>query len=74
MGLTREKLQQWSGEVGWQVLLNKKSTTWRALAPEVQEKVTTEKEAIALMLQYPTLIKRPVVELNNKLMVGFKEQ
>ena len=74
MGLTKEKLQQWCSEVGWERLLNKKSTTWRSLSPEVQEKVTTEKAAIALMLQYPTLIKRPVVEMNNKVLVGFKER
>lgn len=73
-GLKKEKLQHWCNVVRWEVLLNKKSTTWRALPPEVQEKVTTEKAAISLMLQYPTLIKRPVVEMNDKVMVGFKEQ
>ena len=73
-GVTKEKLQQWSAEVGWEVLLNKKSTTWRALAPEVQQQVVNEKTAIALMLQNPTLVKRPVIEMNNKILVGFKEQ
>jgi arsenate reductase len=73
LGIKKEKLTQWCTEVGWEILLNKKSTTWRSLSPEDQQKVTNEKMAIQLMMEYPTIIKRPVIEINNKIMVGFKE-
>ncbi len=73
MGIKKEKLTQWCREVGWELLLNKKSTTWRSLPLEEQQMVANEKVAIQLMMQYPSIIKRPVVEMNNKLMVGFNE-
>jgi arsenate reductase len=72
-GITKEKLTAWCKKVGWEVLLNKKSTTWRSLAAEEQQKVTDEKEAVQLMRQYTSLIKRPVIEINNNVLVGFNE-
>lgn len=72
-GVRKEKLAQWCKEVGWELLLNKKSTTWRSLLLEDQQKVTNEKMAIELMITYPSIIKRPVVEMNNKIIVGFNE-
>ncbi|MEP7141517.1 MAG: Spx/MgsR family RNA polymerase-binding regulatory protein [Ferruginibacter sp.] len=73
-GIKKEKLAQWCKEVGWQLLLNKKSTTWRSLSLDEQQKVTNEKAAIKLMMEYTTIIKRPVVEMNSKLIVGFNEK
>jgi Spx/MgsR family transcriptional regulator len=73
VGLKREKLAEWCKKVGWEVLLNKKSTTWRSLSPAEQQPITNEKAAIELMLAYKTLIKRPVIEMNDTIMVGFKE-
>ena len=70
-GINKEKLVQWSKEVGWELLLNKKSTTWRSLAPEIQQKITNEKAAIQLMTEYTSIIKRPVVEVQGKIIVGF---
>ena len=72
-GIKKEKLIQWSKEVGWELLLNKKSTTWRSLPLAEQQLVTNEKMAIKLMMEYPSIIKRPVIEINNKIMVGFNE-
>jgi arsenate reductase len=72
-GIKKEKLAQWSDEVGWETLLNKKSTTWRRLSLENQQKVTNEKMAIKLMVEYTSIIKRPVIEMNNKIIVGFNE-
>ena len=72
-GIKKEKLSHWCKEVGWEVLLNKKSTTWRSLTTEDQQQVTNEKMAIKLMIEFPSIIKRPVIELNNKIMVGFNE-
>jgi arsenate reductase (glutaredoxin) len=72
-GISKDKLMQWCKEVGWEVLLNKKSTTWRSLSLGDQQKITTEKMAIQLMTEFPSIIKRPVIEMNNKIMVGFNE-
>ena len=72
-GVKKEKLQEWCRQVGWQVLLNKKSTTWRSLPAAEQQLVTNENIAIKLMMEYPSIIKRPVLEMNEKVMVGFNE-
>jgi Spx/MgsR family transcriptional regulator len=72
-GIKAEKLKEWCDLVGWEVLLNKKSTTWRSLSVEEQQLVKNEKVAIQLMIQYPSIIKRPVIEMNGKLVVGLNE-
>lgn len=73
-GITREKLQEWSKKLGWQKLLNKRSTTWRSLKLDVQESVTDETGAINLLLTNTSLIKRPVIEFGNNLLLGFDEK
>jgi len=73
-GITKEKLQEWSKEFGWEKLVNKKGTTWRALGPEQQQKIINESSAIDLMVEKPSIIKRPVIELGDKLVVGFDEE
>jgi Spx/MgsR family transcriptional regulator len=72
-GITKAKLEAWSKKVGWEVLVNKKGTTWRKLTPEEQEKVTTQSAAIKVMMENNSIIKRPVVEVGEKLLVGFNE-
>ena len=74
LGITKEKLAQWCKEVGWEALLNKRSTTFRTLPPEEQQKADNEKEAILLMMANTSIIKRPVVETSNRLIVGYNEQ
>lgn len=70
-GLEPGKLQQWSRVVGWETLLNRRGTSWRQLPPEVK-KTIDEASALALMLENPTLIKRPVLELDDGVLhVGF---
>jgi arsenate reductase len=70
-GLEPGKLQQWSRVIGWEALLNRRGTSWRQLPPEVKETID-EASALALMLENPTLIKRPVLELDDgALHVGF---
>lgn len=73
-GITREKLEEWSSKLGWQKLLNKRSTTWRSLKQEEQESVTGAAAAINLMLRNTSLIKRPVIEFGNNLLLGFDEK
>jgi arsenate reductase len=73
-GITKEKLKEWSKVVGWEKLVNKKGTTWRALTTEQQQGVTNEKTAIQLMIEKPSVIKRPVIETDGKLVLGFDEE
>lgn len=71
-GISEDKLKDWSGQVDWKVLLNKAGTTFRKLSPE-QKDGLTEERAIALMQAQPSMIKRPVLERDGKvLQVGFR--
>ena len=65
--------KRWAQEVGWETLLNRAGTTFRKL-PDADKKGSTEKKAIALMLAQPSMIKRPVLEVGGKLIVGFKPE
>jgi Spx/MgsR family transcriptional regulator len=67
----REKLQQWADAVGWEVLLNRRGTTWRGL-PEAEKVGVDAEKAMVLMHQYPALLKRPVFEAEGTVIVGFK--
>ncbi len=70
-GLTLEQLQNFATRVDWQCLLNRTSTSWRKLSPEQQTDLT-EVKAIQLILNAPTLLKRPVLDTGELLLVGFK--
>ena len=67
------RLEAWAKDVGWEVLLNRAGTTFRKLPDKDRDNVT-EKKAIALMLAQPSMIKRPVLDVNGKLTVGFKPE
>ncbi|WP_417225156.1 ArsC family reductase [Amphritea sp.] len=71
-GLTETQLREWVAALGWETLLNKRSTSWRALSDEVKSNID-EASAIREMLATPTLIKRPVLSHAGGLLVGFKE-
>lgn len=74
-GIEPEKLKEWSQQAGWESLLNKKGTTWRALDKETQDTITTAAKAIALMADKTSSIKRPVIEKDNKIVaLGFNEE
>jgi arsenate reductase len=70
-GIDRAQLEKWAGEVGWETLLNRAGTTFRAL-PEADKQDLTARKAIALMLAQPAMIKRPVLDLGRRRIVGFK--
>lgn len=70
-GIDDAKLREWCGEVGWEVLLNKRGTTFRDLPDEMKVDVD-EDIAVALMLSHPSMIKRPVLESEGPLIVGFR--
>lgn len=70
-GLDAKRLDGWVGKVGWEILLNKASTTFRELADKDKQGLDVNK-ARALMLAQPTMIKRPVLEVADRILVGFK--
>jgi len=70
-GIERARLAGWARQVGWERLLNRAGTTFRKL-PEAERDGLDEGRAIALMLAQPSMIKRPVLELGDRLLVGFK--
>jgi arsenate reductase len=71
-GIDKARLDSWARKVGWETLLNRSGTTFRKL-PDTDKERLTGKKAIALMLEQPSMIKRPVLELGGgKLLVGFK--
>jgi len=72
-GIDRRVLEGWVREVGWETLLNRAGTTFRKL-PDAQRENVTEKKAIALMIEQPSMIKRPVLDVGGKLIVGFKPE
>jgi arsenate reductase len=71
-GVAKDKLKQWSDEVGWETLLNRAGTTFTKL-PDADKEGVNERKALALMASQPSMIKRPVLDLGGKLLVGFKE-
>ena len=70
-GIAKDKLKQWSDEIGWETLLNRAGTTFKKL-PDGDKEGLNERKALALMLAQPSMIKRPVLDLGGKLLVGFK--
>ena len=71
-GLTKDQVTAWCQQLGWETLLNKRSTTYRGLSDEIKQSMN-ESIAIEQMLLAPTLIKRPVLENSGDTLVGFKE-
>ena len=71
-GLDTARLTRWIKRLGWEALLNRRSTSWRQLS-EQQRKNLDEHQAIDLMLTTPTLIRRPVLEGADTLLVGFSQ-
>jgi arsenate reductase (glutaredoxin) len=72
-GIAKERLKSWADELGWETLLNRAGTTFRKL-PDSDKEGLNERKALALMLAQPSMIKRPVLDLGGKLLVGFKPE
>ncbi|GGE48714.1 arsenate reductase [Agaricicola taiwanensis] len=70
-GIERTELESWIKRAGWETVLNRAGMTFRKL-PDEQKQGLTEDKAIALMLAQPSMIKRPVLEANGQLLIGFK--
>jgi arsenate reductase len=72
-GVAKDKLKGWSDELGWETLLNRAGTTFKKL-PDADKEGLSERKALALMMAQPSMIKRPVLEVGGKLLVGFKPE
>ena len=72
-GIDRARLAGWVEALGWEVVLNRAGTTFRGL-PDAKKKHLDAKKALALMLDQPSMIKRPVLERGETLLVGFSPE
>ena len=73
-GITLEKFTEWSEQVGWESLVNKRGTTWKQLEAHVQESVVDAATAFALLKEKTSIIKRPLMEEDGKIIaLGFEE-
>ena len=72
-GIDTTKLENWCRQVGWETLLNRSGTTFRAL-PDKDKHDLNEARAIELMVENPSMIKRPVIETGSEVVVGFKPE
>jgi Spx/MgsR family transcriptional regulator len=70
-GLDKAQLKKWVDQAGINVVLNKAGTTFRAL-PDTEKENLTEAKARKLMIENPSLVKRPVLEKDGRLFIGFK--
>ena len=68
-----QTLQQWIAIIGWEKLLNRRSTTWRNL-PNLEKQQIDGKKACNLMLTNPAIIKRPIFFYSGRLLVGFSDK
>ena len=72
-GIDRPRLEVWVAEHGWETVLNRAGTTFRAL-PDADKADLNAGKAVALMLAQPSMIKRPVLDLGDRTLVGFKPE
>ena len=72
-GVTRDMLERWCEAAGWEKVLNRAGTTFRKLPDEAKAELDRDR-AIALMLDQPSMIKRPVLEMDGALEIGFKPE
>ena len=74
-GITEAKLQSWCRQSGWEAIFNKRSTTWKELGKATQASLTGEDAAIQVMAAHNSIIKRPVIEKDGKVVtIGFDEK
>jgi Spx/MgsR family transcriptional regulator len=73
LGVSAEKLQEWEAKAGYEKIMNKQGTTYKQLDPEVKEGIKTKEDALAILQQKTSMIKRPVIEKDGFLFFGFDE-
>jgi Spx/MgsR family transcriptional regulator len=71
-GLELAQVNSWLESLGWETLVNKRSTTWKQLDSPQRDSLSSQ-DAAAIILEHPTLIKRPLLDTGSTIHVGFKE-
>jgi arsenate reductase len=74
LGVSEEKLKEWDQKAGYEKFLNKQGLTWKQLGPQVKESIKTNADALKLLQQKTSMIKRPVIEHGGFLFFGFDDQ
>jgi len=69
-GITKAKLKDWCKQADWEILLNRRGTTWRKLDDDIKNNIN-KTSAIDVMAENTSAIKRPVIETDNEILVGF---
>ena len=72
-GLQIEQIAEWIAKTDWEIVLNRRGTTWRKLDASLQEN-TSENSVAELLLANPAMIKRPILDVNGVISIGFKPQ
>lgn len=72
-GLDAQRLAGWLSRVPWDSLLNRRGLAWRKLDPQRRAGITDQTSAVELLLSEPTLVKRPVLQAGDRIIVGFSE-
>src|SRR5471030_667940 len=73
-GVSEEKLKEWDQKAGYEKFLNKQGLTWKQLDPQVKESIKTNTDALKLLQQKTSMIKRPVIEDGEYLYFGFDDE
>ena len=73
VGSDKEVLEKFIEKFGWEKVLNRKGMTWRNLSKQEQENITDKNLAIVLMVDKTSIIKRPLIDLGEELLIGFDE-
>jgi len=73
LGVSTEKLQEWDAKAGYEKFMNKQGLTWKQLDPAVKESIKTKDDALRLLQEKTSMIKRPVIEKDGFLFFGFDE-
>ena len=74
LGIGEEKLNEWDQKAGYEKFMNKQGLTYKQLEPDVKEGIKTKADALALLQQKTSMIKRPVIETDDFLFFGFDEE
>ena len=73
LGISPDKLNEWDAKAGYEKFMNKQGLTWKQLDPEIKESIKTKADALQLLQQKTSMIKRPVIEDGGFLFFGFDE-
>jgi len=74
LGISEAKLEEWDQKAGYEKFMNKQGLTWKQLDPEVKENIKTKADALKLLHEKTSMIKRPVIEKDGFLFFGFDEK